>query len=461
MTTHKKLLQLFFLMLSFTLVSQEIFRSNTEYIKIDNNRISFTTTYKNTFQEWFYMKDEETNKFTLGIDEYLPKTLLLKEGYQKIANVVKPVSIRKFKDKIINKDLCFFDEATIYISISKTGFAKLVFFSNSHNGYKKEIAIAYIVYLNDKYPILSFEGEHSNSGYLYIDKNGILKGKFGNNVFDDSRVILEEEKRKIKNKVDRLVNNKLFSIKNNQVYNVLFNKPILKKAYDTIYTEKNRFNSFVVAKKGNRIVLFDDIFNKIDLKNLRAVYQIPNTYNHSVLLGNKVRLLDDKGKIVTKINQEPIVLCDYQPYLATISEEKKSFKIQYKSDEKQFLYNVHKNIDSITFVDKTKQISFTEDEKPINHHLVITYKNGKQGVSKITTDKQIQQIAPPIYDTIYATSLYKPVLYEKNGLKGYLFINQHPKYTTITKFINGFARFTLPNNKKGWLKITGQEFLDK
>lgn len=203
MTTHKTPLQLFFLMLSFTLASQEVFRNNTEYIKINNKRISFVATYKNTFQEWFYMKDEKANKFTLGIDEYLPKTLLLKGGYQKIANIVKPMSISKFKDKIINKDLYFFDKATIYISISKTGFAKLVFFSNSHNGYQKKIAIAYIVYLNDKYPILFFEDEHSNSGYLYIDKYGVLKGAFSNKVFDDSRIIREEEKNNIKNKVDK------------------------------------------------------------------------------------------------------------------------------------------------------------------------------------------------------------------------------------------------------------------
>lgn len=216
MTTHKTLLQLFFLMLSFTLASQEVFRNNTEYIKINNKRISFVATYKNTFQEWFYMRDEKANKFTLGIDEYLPKTLLLKGGYQKIANVVKPMSIRKFKDKIINKDLYFFNKATIYISISKTGFSKLVFFSNSHNEYQKEIAIAYIVYLNDKYPILFFEGEHLKSGYLYVNKNGVLKGKFSNSVFDDSRVISEEEKSNIKNKVDKLVNNELFSIKNNE-----------------------------------------------------------------------------------------------------------------------------------------------------------------------------------------------------------------------------------------------------
>lgn len=49
---------------------------------------------------------------------------------------------------------------------------------------------------------------------------------------------------------------------------------------------------------------------------------------------------------------------------------------------------------------------------------------------------------------------------KKNNLFGYFPLNKEPKYKTLEKFQDNFARFQLPNGQKGWIDLTGREYLD-
>ncbi|MDW8848978.1 hypothetical protein SD960_02645 [Flavobacterium sp. MMLR14_040] len=45
---------------------------------------------------------------------------------------------------------------------------------------------------------------------------------------------------------------------------------------------------------------------------------------------------------------------------------------------------------------------------------------------------------------------------KKNNLFGYFPLNKEPKYKTLEKFQDNFARFQLPNGQKGWIDLTGE-----
>lgn len=51
-------------------------------------------------------------------------------------------------------------------------------------------------------------------------------------------------------------------------------------------------------------------------------------------------------------------------------------------------------------------------------------------------------------------------LIEKNNLFTYYPLIKEIKYKSLEKFKENFARFELPNGKKGWLSLDGKEYFD-
>ena len=73
---------------------------------------------------------------------------------------------------------------------------------------------------------------------------------------------------------------------------------------------------------------------------------------------------------------------------------------------------------------------------------------------------KLNTILPVTYDSIVSLGYYLPIQFNKNGLYGYFPINKFAKYKKIDEFNFYFSRFTLLNNKKGWLTLDGKEYLD-
>ena len=55
---------------------------------------------------------------------------------------------------------------------------------------------------------------------------------------------------------------------------------------------------------------------------------------------------------------------------------------------------------------------------------------------------------------------FQPFVFQKKNLFGCYPLVKIAKYSFISQFDENFARFKLPNGKKGWLDINGKEFMD-
>lgn len=64
--------------------------------------------------------------------------------------------------------------------------------------------------------------------------------------------------------------------------------------------------------------------------------------------------------------------------------------------------------------------------------------------------RELDSITPGRYTAIY-----------KDGLVGNFPYNMSAKYKRLEPFYYGFARYVLPNRKKGWLDMVGREYPDE
>jgi hypothetical protein len=96
-------------------------------------------------------------------------------------------------------------------------------------------------------------------------------------------------------------------------------------------------------------------------------------------------------------------------------------------------------------------------------------KNGKYNLNTIDflIDPKIDEqnlkfnnLLPKNLDSIVTINqdLYK---ISKNNLFTYYPLVKEIKYKKLEAFQEDFARFELPNGKKGWLSLDGKEYLDK
>lgn len=276
-------------------------------------------------------------------------------------------------------------------------------------------------------------------------------------------------------KIDTLESKKL-RIKN------CYNQIIIAKEFDSIaYT-----SYFIVGYKNKKIDIYNYTFERLKLENVKA-FSFDRFYPKLQIVQNnmlrQINLIGDDFK-----TDDIAVYPSFNHFFPSttvsinVTKENQDFYIQsdifYSITKNQNFENKFKIINS----EKYKSIEFLNEETFITldsemmsysiHYPLLIYtelKNGKFNLNTIdyliTENPSIEiQVEndnlPKDLDKIIAVTqgVYK---IQKDELTTYYPITKEIKYKKIEDFQENFARFELPNGKKGWLSKDGKEYLDE
>jgi hypothetical protein len=276
-------------------------------------------------------------------------------------------------------------------------------------------------------------------------------------------------------KIDTLKSKKL-RIKN------CYNQIAINKEFDSIAYTSN----FIVGYKNKKIDIYNYTFEKLKLKNVKAISFNEFYPNLQIIQDSKLRNINLIGNDfkVDDISVFPSFnhFFPSNTVLINVTKENLDFYIQsdifYSLPNNQSFENKFKIINS----EKYKSIEFLNEETfitlyseimsySIKYPLVIytELKNGKFNLNTIDyliTENPSNKIQvendnlPKDLDKIIAVTqgVYK---IQKDELITYYPIQKEIKYKKIEDFQENFARFELPNGKKGWLSKDGKEYLDE
>lgn len=257
-----------------------------------------------------------------------------------------------------------------------------------------------------------------------------------------------------------------------------FNQNLINKKFDTLSMK----NGFIIGKREDKISIYNDKLIDISPLNLRAAFINDNGYCQ-VLVNNEIKWLSSDGILSNDFIAEINGVCGFvSNYDYDIIKEDGNyiFKLSIRGSDgensltKLKLFPVSK-FDEVYFLNKSTHLSYNANsyitKEGINS--LIVSKNRKFGLleynivsqqnkvnGNIDTSFKFKTILDLIYDEIIFFNYYQPILLRKGQLYGYNGLNAEPKYKSIEEFIVNFAKFTLPNNGKGWLDKNGVEYLD-
>jgi hypothetical protein len=277
-------------------------------------------------------------------------------------------------------------------------------------------------------------------------------------------------------KIDTLKNKKLI-IKN------CYNETIINKEFDSI-----TYNSFfIIGYNNKKIDIYNYRFEKLNLKNVKAVSFNKFYPNLQIIQNNKLRIINLIGNDYK--NEDISVYPSFNHFFPAqgasllVTQENNQFYIHsndfyyilknFQSFENKFSVIDSDNYESIEHLNEEKFITLYSEmnnyqvETPI---LIYTkLKNGKYNLNTIDflIDPKIDEqnlkfnnLLPKNLDSIVSINqdLYK---ISKNNLFTYYPLVKEIKYKELEDFQENFARFELPNGKKGWLSKEGKEYLDE
>ncbi|QHI37036.1 hypothetical protein IMCC3317_24140 [Kordia antarctica] len=225
---------------------------------------------------------------------------------------------------------------------------------------------------------------------------------------------------------------------------------VLQKRYDSIV-----LSNFIIGFKGKKYDVYNQTFKKLKLPKLQAVHlDRSNRYNLQVIQNNELRsipLSNDTSEKYVVTNPTP-------PFMPTLNMEI-AYKIEDRATEYAFISEF--TLDTLTIPkNNIKDIYFLKNRK-----------------KKIVTDTEIYIIAELTNGNFNLFDFRKPntnllvsmseiehiggfIRFKKDNLYGYFKIHTKGRYIKLDHFQGFFARFELPNGKKGWLDRNGKEYLN-
>lgn len=278
--------------------------------------------------------------------------------------------------------------------------------------------------------------------------------------------------------VDTLKKNKKVFFKN------MFFKNVFNKSYDSIKTNRD----FIVGYNKKTIDVYNYQFKKLPLKKVRAIFLEKYFPKAQIISKNTLLNINLLGQEYKKGDGPAFIDLSFQfpdnDISFKITKENNDYYFSgdaYKlindglinNNEKTKLYNTEK-IDSLEFVnnDYFNSITLTTESGYSKKFPILIYsilKNKKYNLNTFdyflvknlnSEQKKINDELPKNLDSL--TKINNDVyLIIKNDLYTYYPIVKEIKYKTTEKFQGNFARFELPNGKKGWLSNNGKEYLDE
>ncbi|HMR87992.1 MAG TPA: hypothetical protein PKD51_07555 [Saprospiraceae bacterium] len=282
------------------------------------------------------------------------------------------------------------------------------------------------------------------------------------------------------------------------LYDKLFNEKIINRPFKNIRFSQN----FIICMDENETLVYDTQLKKKDIKNLKAACD--SNYVTQFIIGNKIKWMDFEGKFHDTFPKPELGLCGANDVANRVI---RSSNLQFKEISKSRLYGmVSEEIDStyLSKADSIVSIRYLNNEVehkydsysklysvfsfPYNTYLLKTpnntklvslivkneaYKNDLTDIKEYQIQSQIAKdsltnVINNIKDDIEITTLfegdieafgyYHPIRFKEKNLYGYYPQNKKAKYLRLEKFNFFYAEFELPNGKKGWLDIYGNEY---
>lgn len=282
------------------------------------------------------------------------------------------------------------------------------------------------------------------------------------------------------------------------LYDKLFNEKIIDKAFKDI-----RFSQkFIICVADNETIIYDNQLKKKEFKNLKAACD--SNYVTQFIIGNKMKWMDFEGKyhdtfpipnvffcgVKSTTNRHIELTVDGFKELSTkhcpmmLTEEKDStyiaksdsiISIQYLNNKSEYNFDEYSDSYSVfsfpfnTYLLKTKKstklVSVIDKNEAQKNELLIKKEYyteaqiAKDSLSIIINEiKKDIEITTLFEGDIEAFGYYHPIRFKENNLYGYYPQNKKAKYVKLEKFNFFYAAFELPNGKKGWLDIYGNEY---
>lgn len=405
-----------------------------------------------------------TDLIPINIDSLVRKTIYMKNRYSKV------------NEKEISENIA--------LEVTKNSLVRLTDLS----GYQKT-GICIPTYINNT-PTMFFFVFNNMNGYIMKSNEGWI-GKIGEfdfttKYFEDNTVFLEKDIDALKKlkRLEKLLYYKKnsFLFKKGQIYNRVLNKPLLSKTMDTLYCVGRKYDKqLIVAEKNNKKYLFNGLLQDITPGNFQAIC---NDEMLSVLVNNEVYSIDDKGELYKIENKENTNYNDDFYYLYEIKEENEtSFYITCKGYETNNSFETYKTTPisqiefpkTVTFVNNKKNIRVLGNNMDEGYNYLITQVNGLYGLyefedmirgydfeeeaEETIINTKLTNLLPNKYTQMHADEMTHLVFFEENGLKGYFPLHKKGRYKQLSNFLNNaFAKFTLPDGRKGWLQNNGKEY---
>jgi hypothetical protein len=248
-----------------------------------------------------------------------------------------------------------------------------------------------------------------------------------------------------------------------------FNEQVIPPVYDSIVLS----NLFITCHHGKHLDLYNHMLNKLDLPGLRA-WIPPKNYciqEVNILQGNTPKKIIVTGEKLKKgrgyILSDELPQAGMDEFFGKVIQEGETFYIipeqpeQY--GEKRILYNTDNMVAILNDDTDGFPLYFSYDMPPFYCKM----KDGTYSVRSIRDliDDGFDVNANAVSEHLDAVSYCRDrdvyVLMEKNGLKGFYEISKELRYKTLKPFSDGFARFSLPDGRKGWLDSNGNEYFDE
>jgi hypothetical protein len=251
--------------------------------------------------------------------------------------------------------------------------------------------------------------------------------------------------------------------------------------YDSILSDQTYFWGY----NKNIITIYSRDTLKVILDNVRSIHKIsPRHLNYQILQGNKIVWLNSQGNIFPFNPNENLrrEVCGTVPHFLS------QF---YKRGDSSYLYlastgsdgnNFKKNTLNITslvgnnslmHLNNTETFHFTTNDefsKELDENIFFEITpSQKVTIIELNLKNEIfsKKVLVSSIDRYYEMTMrndfktFHPFIFQKQNLYGYYPLTKTAKYLFLNPLEESFARFELPNGKKGWLDIDGIEYLDK
>ncbi|NOZ35572.1 MAG: hypothetical protein GXO80_09785 [Chlorobi bacterium] len=452
--------------------SQQVFNIEADYVLYEDGEILFFKKNNSGFDcinFYVFNTDIEIDTFKTSQNEFTEEK----------NNIIPLSDFKKIKSKRLFKFLRRYEFYNNYFS------QKRVIYEDNYHIFREEdytvnnISIeyfrkTYIFYINNEYAILLLYQYRETESLLYVFP---LKKHLNAYYYDGYNTeLFKVDKHKKKNEIDLpytcILNCcKIKEKKNNfLLVNKFSGEKLINKKFDKLKIT----DSFVFGYKKGKKYIYSCNLNKINLKNVSALHYFNDISLNSIqIIQNKqIFWIDKFGNKSKKPKVLEMFVCGNEP-----SYEKHILKINNKfyyiekyydnreelnlCDTSQFI--LPKKITEIKFYNNGFTDYYYNEDSNINKILfILKNKNNKYSLAEVEKQKNkiiIKTILLKDADTI--EYIKQNIRFYKNGLYGYYPQNKKAKYKYLGDFNYYFARFELPDGKKGWTDKKGNEYFDK